>query len=130
MQVKKGTTYRGIMAIMLVSVYLLNPFKIYTPYLSYQINYNYIANVLCENKAKPEMHCQGKCHLNKELKKTAQEESQQKNVQIRGIEIEEIPEQIIIIFSPTLIFDKNNFTFYKEELISTALKNFTPPPKI
>lgn len=36
----------------------------------YQINKEYVATVLCENKDKPELNCCGKCYLNKQLKKT------------------------------------------------------------
>lgn len=39
------------------------------PVVEYVVNYDYIANVLCENKGKPEMQCNGKCHLSKELAK-------------------------------------------------------------
>jgi len=35
----------------------------------YIINYKHISHDLCENKDKPEMHCNGKCHLKKEIKK-------------------------------------------------------------
>jgi hypothetical protein len=35
----------------------------------YQANKTYVAAVLCENKAKPELNCCGKCYLNKQLKK-------------------------------------------------------------
>lgn len=31
----------------------------------YIVNYDYIANVLCENKDIPEMKCNGKCYLSK-----------------------------------------------------------------
>jgi len=33
----------------------------------YRSNISYYSNVLCENKAKPKMNCNGKCHLKKEL---------------------------------------------------------------
>jgi hypothetical protein len=44
------------------------------PVAEYIINYDYIANVLCVNKAKPQMHCNGKCHLMKELAKAAEQD--------------------------------------------------------
>jgi hypothetical protein len=44
------------------------------PVLNYIINYDYIANVLCENKAKPQLQCNGKCHLMKELAKESDNE--------------------------------------------------------
>lgn len=47
------------------------------PVLDYIVNYDYIARELCENKAKPEMHCNGKCHLMKELAKAAEEQKQE-----------------------------------------------------
>ncbi|GAB3554696.1 hypothetical protein [Spirosoma fluminis] len=34
----------------------------------YQVNKAYIARVLCENRSKPELHCDGKCYLAKKLK--------------------------------------------------------------
>ncbi|MBS7785700.1 hypothetical protein KIH23_00190 [Flavobacterium sp. CYK-55] len=44
------------------------------PVIEYVVNYDYIANVLCVNKEKPKMHCNGKCHLMKELAKAAESE--------------------------------------------------------
>ncbi len=41
------------------------------PVVEYVVNYDYIVNVLCVNKDKPEMKCNGKCHLSKELAKEA-----------------------------------------------------------
>jgi hypothetical protein len=55
-------------------VVLLMLVKPVMPVLDYVINYDYIAKELCENKAKPEMHCNGKCHLMKELAKAAENE--------------------------------------------------------
>lgn len=37
------------------------------PVVEYAMNYDYIVNELCENKDKPEMHCNGKCYLTKQL---------------------------------------------------------------
>jgi len=47
------------------------------PVLDYVVNYDYITKVLCVNKAKPTTHCNGKCHLMKELAKAAEEQKQQ-----------------------------------------------------
>lgn len=41
------------------------------PVVDYIANYDYIVNVLCENIDKPEMECDGKCYLSKELAKEA-----------------------------------------------------------
>ncbi|SHK88176.1 hypothetical protein SAMN05444266_101466 [Chitinophaga jiangningensis] len=42
--------------------------------LQYWANQQYIAQNLCENRDKPQMHCNGRCHLKKELEKDAQPE--------------------------------------------------------
>lgn len=41
----------------------------------YELNKDYIASVLCVNRDKPEMHCDGKCYLKKKL----QQDQQRKN---------------------------------------------------
>lgn len=49
-------------------------FKPVFPVVEYAVNYDYIANVLCINKAKPELKCNGKCHLMQELAKASDAE--------------------------------------------------------
>ena len=41
------------------------------PLAEYVVNYNEI-QVLCVNKARPELHCNGKCYLGKELAKSSE----------------------------------------------------------
>ena len=54
-----------------ITLYLLALTKPVSPYLEYAINKDFIATVLCINKDKPELKCNGKCHLTKQLKKAA-----------------------------------------------------------
>jgi hypothetical protein len=51
-------------------LYLLAMVKPLAPIIEYYSNYDYIASVLCENKDKPYLECNGKCYLEKQLKKT------------------------------------------------------------
>ena len=46
------------------------------PFVEYATMYNYIKNELCENKRVPEIKCNGKCHLSKELSKASEQENQ------------------------------------------------------
>jgi hypothetical protein len=43
--------------------------------MEYVVNYDYIVETLCINKDKPELNCNGKCYLSKELAKTNDTES-------------------------------------------------------
>lgn len=45
------------------------------PVVEYIVNYEYIATVLCENVDKPEMQCNGKCHVAKEFEQTLEHHS-------------------------------------------------------
>ena len=55
------------------------------PVIDYVVNYDYIATVLCVNKAKPQMHCNGKCHLIKEMAKESESEKPISSDKKRGV---------------------------------------------
>lgn len=46
------------------------------PIVEYVVNYNYIVTVLCENKEKPQLQCNGKCYLAKQLEKSSEQDEQ------------------------------------------------------
>lgn len=56
--------------ILIISLFLKPVF----PFVEYVVNYNYIVTELCENRATPEMGCNGKCYLMKELAKNTDTE--------------------------------------------------------
>lgn len=41
----------------------------------FEVNRDYIAEVLCVNKKKPEMHCNGQCYLKKQMKKAEEKQA-------------------------------------------------------
>ncbi|WP_254454490.1 hypothetical protein [Flavobacterium sp. M31R6] len=61
---------KNLVFILIIAIFLKPIF----PVIEYVVNYEYISKVLCENKAKPMMHCNGKCHLMKELAKATENE--------------------------------------------------------
>lgn len=54
--------------------------------ISYHINKTYIAKVLCENKETPQMQCNGKCQLKKQL--SASDAQQEKE----PVSVEKLPD--------------------------------------
>lgn len=100
--------------------------------IDFNINQNYIAEVLCINKDKPKMKCNGKCHLTKELKKTEEPVDNHKTefVQLRN----EIlfcqhfinTKKNNIIPEPTKSYCYQNPDFYKSEFVSDIFH----PPKL
>lgn len=46
-------------------------------FLGFEANQDYISKELCENKSKPELLCNGKCYLKKQLKQEEEKEQKQ-----------------------------------------------------
>ena len=65
---------KALLFLLLTVTPLLLRFSIMTNYL---VQYNYYAEVLCENQDKPEMECNGKCALMQELDKAEDGNSDQ-----------------------------------------------------
>tara|TARA_R110002072_G_scaffold19826_37_gene73136 strand:- start:704 stop:979 length:276 start_codon:yes stop_codon:yes gene_type:complete len=56
------------LAFLIASLYLLSLFKPLGAIIHYTANYGFYSNVLCENKDKPELHCNGTCAFAKKHK--------------------------------------------------------------
>ena len=49
---------------------LLKPVSQFIWQMWYEVNQDFVAATLCENQEKPELECNGKCYLMKQLQKT------------------------------------------------------------
>jgi len=72
---------KSFIAILIASVFLFQSASKLLIMADYEMNKEYIAKNLCENKEKPKSTCNGKCHLAKELKKQDKKENQTSNSQ-------------------------------------------------
>lgn len=66
-----------LIAVSLLIVMISNCLSRFFIYAEFKANQKYIAAVLCENKEKPKMHCNGKCYLMKKLKQAEEKEKKQ-----------------------------------------------------
>ncbi|MFI5159719.1 MAG: hypothetical protein ACHQHN_00510 [Sphingobacteriales bacterium] len=57
-----------ITAVLLIICIISCSFSRFFIYAGFELNRNYIATKLCENRNKPWLHCNGKCYLMKKLK--------------------------------------------------------------
>ncbi|MEG0369429.1 MAG: hypothetical protein RR593_05460 [Hungatella sp.] len=101
------------------------------PLAEYAVNYNYIVNTLCVNKSKPEIHCNGKCYLSKELAKTNDSETspfnKTKNSGQKILDIYILPEITKISIAEKIPF--SDFKFIYETAYSFLfLKHIFKPP--
>ena len=125
-----------ISSILLLLVYLSAWLKPYFPYLEYEVNKEHIAKNLCENKAKPEMKCNGKCHRTKQIQRIAQEEVPAKDKPAPQPKVES---KEVLFFLPKVSSDIAVESNLKDETIKVCLLSFydsvnqdqpTPPPQI
>lgn len=106
--------------------------KPFWPVVEYVINYDFIIATLCENQDKPDMHCDGKCYLVKQL---AQEsESGDKNPLNDKLAKTDIPQNIIaesisgFHFISEATFGDETPTQYSTNLFSSLLVMEIPHP--
>lgn len=85
------------------------------PYIEYAVNYDYISKVLCINKDKPEVLCNGKCHLSKKL-----EQQKEETPTPLQIHMEEYP----IGFVNILSIDKLAYILIEKDIYSSYIKNY------
>ncbi len=97
------------------------------PYVEYFLNQDYIAEFLCINKEKPELECNGKCHLVKELEKQQGNDSSSLRVSLENypigfVNILEIEKQQEHTNTITHIFLYNKLYYF-----SFTNSEFQPP---
>ena len=109
-------------------------FKPVFPVVEYILNYDYIAKVLCENKAKPELKCNGKCHLMKQLAKASETEKSEQKDKKSNVKVEwEIPFVLPEIESINLQIKPTYFIltpFYTNQYSYTLNTSFFHPPTV
>lgn len=105
---------------------LLNPIS---PFINYTLNKQEIIEKFCENKDKPELQCEGKCHLKKQIEKKANsEESEEESSEMEIISpIGRVSTYNIIHLST--FTRKTTSPSFNSKLISCRLGEIEYPPE-
>ena len=102
--------YNKIRIILIILFLLMVLSKDIITYSAFKINQDFIAKVLCINKDKPILGCEGNCHLNKELKKNNSEDRESKtNFPVVK------QEQKINLFSNRLYSNSQGFGYTRQQ---------------
>jgi hypothetical protein len=117
--------------VLLISIIILARPAI--PFLDYIVNYDYIVKELCENKEKPVLKCNGKCHLMKELAKTAEDDKNTSSDKKQNVK-----QEIEVLFyqdfkslscSNSYVFTNNKINSVYQNLYAlTAIQSTFHPP--
>ena len=118
---------KALLFLLLTVIPLLLRFGIMTNYL---VQYNYYAEVLCENQDKPEMECNGKCALMQELDKAEDGNSDQapSYPNLKTLEVPAILPTCLVAFYTYQNTDDNLFKPLFEALPVMAIQVEEQPP--
>ncbi len=104
------------------------------PIIDYALNYEYISTELCENTNKPELECNGKCHLVKELAKEAQDEtpaSDSKKVNVNEMSLLFYADITPFVFEKSvLILENSSVNSYTNMYQKEAIFSIFHPPTL
>ena len=125
------TPLKNILCILLAVLLLLQSCNKTWVVFSFKVNQDYIAKVLCINRAKPEMHCDGNCILMQRIK--AAEENEQREVPQKVKEQKEalycLEIAICLSFQANTVFlAKETPEYYHHPFTPAYLKAVFHPP--
>lgn len=119
---------RRLIAVVLLFGVLSNSFNYLIISSSYHFNKSYISTVLCSNKDKPQLHCEGKCFLDIKLKELEQKNKQEQEHSKRLIE-SVAPQLQSLVFAN---FEENlpsSVPHYLQKSPIGTVNNIFHPPK-
>lgn len=82
---------------------------------AFYVNKDYIAKYLCENRDKPQLHCNGNCVLMKKIRKAQEKEKQNPTAKLKAEAYDFIDSYTLFSFTPVSI-----------EITTVPLKNGCP----
>lgn len=86
----------------LTALVLLQTFSQELLVVDYQLHKERVTQLFCVNKDKPQLHCNGKCHLAKQLRKAADAESKAPNAGFAKMKFEALPTGWAALVRPVL----------------------------
>lgn len=102
---------QSVIAIIGLICVLSLQFRLVFPYVDYSLHKEYIQKVLCINKSRPELHCNGKCVLAQRI---------QKELDAENASVPTIPQPVKVKVQPLEIIDKALCVVFLMEKFSIA----------
>jgi len=101
-----------ILSFILTAAILIHSLQLSFTYAYYYVDKSDFIERLCENKDKPDMQCEGKCHL----KKVAESNTNDDNAPFKAMNFKEIT---------LFIVEQNSFKFINNASKSTLINNYS-----
>ncbi|MEX2592430.1 MAG: hypothetical protein WD426_06620 [Anditalea sp.] len=127
----KSTTFKAIKQIgllLLATSMLFKAFLAPAVYIDFKLNQDYIVKVLCINREKPQLECNGQCILMQKMKKAQENEKPEQN-QTGKSQLLEILSDLMAVFHPLIFptFQKKFFEYSEHSFLRFLSQIFHPP---
>jgi len=123
--------YRIYAYILLVVVvfYIIRPVM---PYIEYAVNKEYIAKYLCINRAEPHGCCEGKCYLEKEIKKSNDLNDPKDTSSNKKVQYEDVKEFLNPHVTIPQVFETNitHLIYRQRSVLKRYFSTIFIPPKL
>jgi hypothetical protein len=99
----------------------------------YHANKDYIARVLCENRDRPELHCDGQCYLAKQLKAQQDKQDKETTERVQNTPIVQLfceASQPFLFRAVGSAWSSVDFPDYSFPAYTTSLKGPFHPPQV
>jgi len=104
-------------------LYIIALAKPLAPLLEYQANRDFFAEVLCINKSKPELNCNGNCALTQKLKQAQENETQP--VSAPGtIKLDDYPIGFVLLYRNPIKFNRHISTLFTDTTIEIVVQGY------
>ena len=123
---------RSLLVYLLLFAVLLPGISPWGTIAYYNINRNYIARVLCENRDRPELHCNGQCYLAKKLKAQQDRQDNDTTERIRNTPVVQLfcEKETVFSFAPLTAPTDAAVLFTYERLLTTRpVAELLRPPR-
>lgn len=105
-------------------------------YVDYSLRKDYIIKNLCENRFRPDLHCNGKCYLAKRVAAADQKETSEKGMAFARILLEipcivpTINHNLVLTNDIIEIKKKHSFPIYNNNYTSIYFNYLLKPPTV
>ena len=124
--------FKRFTAILLLVTLISSNFSMFMIYAGFEMNQKYISETLCVNKARPWMHCNGKCYFMKKVHQAEENEKKQDakdNLNRLELSFFQEPYQLSFIEPVILYTVKASVPAYTYQYSSRYIDTIFRPPK-
>ncbi len=116
-------------SIIILTAFMLQTFSKVIIYVNYELNLDYIIKTYCINKNDPSKHCDGKCHLTKQLQEEEKKETLPGTNRDERLEINLFSENITAYLFNNFSGKEYIYPDLKFPKIDSPVFGFFHPPK-